>query len=242
MSVIRLFQSMALKPHQALQLDHKASHHLIHVLRKKKGAQVILFNGDGCDYHSVISSIDKKGVVIQIVKAVSINRESPLVIELAQGIARSQKMDVIIQKAVELGVSRLIPLITERSQYSLKKPQEKNRLSRWQSVMFSACEQCGRNRIPTISSPQRLDAYLPQVNTPLRMVLSPYVDAKLPDHLKLPEAITLLIGPEGGFTDTEITNAQKHQFIPLSLGPRILRTETATIAALTLMQSRFGDL
>lgn len=243
MSVSRIYQTASLSDNSTLRLDENASHHLSRVLRVKKGDYLTLFNGEGGEYKAIITHIDKKGVIVDILSHSLREAESPIEIHLAQGIARGEKMDFIIQKAVELGVNTVTPLITERCNVRLDNEREEKRSKHWQSVAISACEQSGRNRVPTILSPVLLKEWLPCVKADKCFVLSPYVEAKLlPAALSQHASIVLLIGPEGGLSDQEVSAALQHGFLPLNLGPRVLRTETASIASIAILQYYFGDL
>lgn len=242
MSSTRIYQPVHLSTPSAIRLDDKASHHLSRVLRAKISDQLILFNGQGGEYSAVITHIDKQGVTVNVTAYISREVESPVNIHLAQGIARGEKMDFIVQKAVELGVSKIIPLVTERCNVRLDSEREEKRLQHWQAVVVSACEQSGRNRLPELAAPSSLKAWLPGVNADYRFVLSPHVENKLP-AVELPSnsSIVLLIGPEGGLSDQEVAMAVENGFQPLNLGPRVLRTETAAIAAVAALQFRYGD-
>jgi 16S rRNA (uracil1498-N3)-methyltransferase len=242
LAVTRIYQPISLSLQANVQLDAKASHHLVHVLRANEQDGVTLFNGEGGEYQAVITRIDKKGVHVKVIAWVPREVESPLVIHLAQGIARGEKMNFIIQKAVELGVNSITPLLTERCQVRVEGEREEKRLHHWQSIAISACEQSGRNRVPTIRAPSTLLSWLPIAQADRCFVLLPHVSTKLPtDKLAKQASILLLIGPEGGLSQEEVELTSKQGFSPLNLGPRILRTETATLAALTLLQSRYGD-
>ena len=240
---IRIFQASSLSSQQLISLDEKASHHLARVLRVRVGDEVILFNGAGGEYTSVITRIDKKSVTVEVGVYSSQDRESALNIELAQGIARGEKMDMIIQKAVELGVKKITPLISERSQVKLAEERQEKRLQHWRSIVISACEQCGRNRLPEINAPMSLTTWLAQVQADKAFVLSPHLTEKLASAALSPAArIVVLIGPEGGLSESEVQQALAREFIPLNLGPRVLRTETATVSALSVLQYSYGDM
>lgn len=242
MSRTRLYQALPLTSQRTIRLDENASHHLARVLRASVGDTLIVFNGEGGEYDAVITAIDKKGVDVEIRDFKPRDVESPLNIILAQGIARGEKMDFIIQKAVELGVKKIYPLITERCNVRLDNEREAKRLRHWQSVIISACEQSGRDRLPEIIAPQSFTEWLPTIHADRCFVLSPHVSDKLPQE-KLPTnaTVVLLIGPEGGLSDAEVAKSQQAHFHPLNLGPRVLRTETATLAAITAIQLRYGD-
>jgi 16S rRNA (uracil1498-N3)-methyltransferase len=239
----RIYQPIPLSPNTTVRLDEKASHHLARVLRASVGEALTLFNGQGGEYTAIITQIDKKAVQVQLNDFNPREAESPLNIHLAQGLARGEKMDYIIQKAVELGVKKVIPLITERCNVRLEGEREEKRLQHWQSVAISACEQSGRNTLPEVTPPQILKTWLPQAKANQCFVLSPQATPKL-TNIDLPSdaIVILLIGPEGGLSDQEIAAAINQGFQPLNLGPRILRTETAPLAAITLLQSVYGDM
>jgi len=239
----RVYQSYPLQVNSTVQLDEQASHHLSRVLRMTVGDEIILFNGEGGEYSAVIREINKRNIQVEITAFSPREAESPINITLAQGLARGEKMDFIIQKAVELGVTRVVPLITERCNVKLAGDREEKRVQHWQSVAVSACEQSGRNVIPVVEAPVNLRDWLPHAKADKCFVLSPHVADKLPEEkLKLNANIVLLIGPEGGLSEAEIKAALAHGFLPLNLGPRILRTETAPLAAVAMLQTRYGDL
>jgi len=244
MSISRIYQSAPLALNATHSLDEKASHHIARVLRASVGELLTLFNGEGGEYTAVITHIDKKSVRVELTEFHAREVESPLQIHLAQGIARGEKMDFIIQKAVELGVTNIIPLVTARCNVRLDSEREEKRLQHWQAVAISACEQSGRNHLPTIAAPQSLAAWLPSLQNEKCFVLSPFAEYKLlkTDKLLVNTPVVLLIGPEGGLTDDEIETAIKNKFTALNLGPRVLRTETATIAAVTVLQFVYGDV
>lgn len=243
MSISRIYQAIPLMVKNTVRLDEGASHHLSRVLRAKLGDEITLFNGEGGEYLAVITKIDKKGVMVDILAHSPHEAESLIHIHLAQGIARGEKMDFIIQKAVELGVSKVTPLITERCNVRLDNEREEKRFKHWQAVAISACEQSGRNRVPEILPPILFMEWLPKAKADRAFVLSPHVEEKLA-ATKLPKdaSILLLIGPEGGLSDQEVSNSLQQGFSPLNLGPRVLRTETASIASIAILQYCFGDM
>ena len=240
MPVTRIYQSVPLTSGM-LQLDEKASHHLARVLRMAVAEEVILFNGDGGEYRAVIRTINKKNVTVEIVNFSKRHTESPVNLILAQGIARGEKMDFVIQKAVELGVSQLYPVITERCNVRLDQEREQKRLQHWQAIVISACEQSGRNTLPVLHAPQALDEWLQTITADRKFVLSPHVASKLDHAMQTPASVAILVGPEGGLSESEVTAATQQGFTTLNLGPRILRTETAALAALSVLQFQFGD-
>lgn len=243
MSISRIYQPVSLNSNQELRLDEAASHHLARVLRAAIGDRITVFNGQGGEYEGEITQIDKRQVTVQILQFSPREAESPLNLCLAQGIARGEKMDYIIQKAVELGVNEIMPLMTERSTIKLDPERSKKRLEHWQSIVISAAQQCGRNRIPLIRPPIPFSQGLACTQTDIGLILSPLSSQKLDRTLfSSTQRIILLIGPEGGFSEAEMRQALAAQCLPLNLGPRILRTETASVAAISLLQSLFGDM
>ena len=243
MSISRIFQPISLQEGRTIDLDESASHHLGRVLRAKIGDKLIIFNGEGGEFEAVITQIDKKKVTTKIENFIPREAESPLKLTLAQGISRGEKMDYTIQKAVELGVERIIPLFTERGTVKLDADRKEKRQQHWQSIVVSACEQSGRNKVPEVIPPQNFLNWLPTIQADYCFVLDPVASSKLNKiSLKNNNEIVLLIGPEGGLSEKEIALASQKGFLPLNLGPRILRTETAALAAITALQCLFGDM
>lgn len=243
MPITRIFQHIPLKTATVIHLDEPASHHVARVLRAKKEDSITIFNGQGGEYLGIITNITKKEVSVAIQEHIPRESESLLELYLAQGISRGEKMDFTIQKAVELGVKKIIPLFTERCTVKLDKERREKRLQHWQSIIISACEQSGRNHIPEIRMPETLRNGLQSIQADWYFILSPYADQKLKQiPVQKQHRVVLLIGPEGGLTNEEIQEATKYHFLPLNLGPRILRTETAAVAAITSLQCYFGDM
>ncbi len=211
-----------------------------------------MFDGRGGEYEARLDRLRKDGALIAVGAHHAIERESPLAVTLAQGISRGERMDLVVQKATELGVRRIVPLITERSVVRLDARQADAKLRHWRAVAIAACEQCGRNQVPEIAAPTTLAALLPHAAPPpgtmqhaaphvTRLVLSPRGRLGVRD-LDVQDGLTLLVGPEGGLSDAEVEAALAGGFQAVQLGPRILRTETAALAALAALQHRFGDL
>lgn len=242
MPIPRIFQPIELLANTLVRLDAQASHHIRGVLRIALGEKIFLFNGKGGEYLGEIVHLHKKEVMVRILSFDSKEVESPIEIFLAQGLARSDKMDMIIKKAVELGVKKIIPVLTERSQYRLSFERQEKRITHWQSIIISACEQCGRNQLPSIYKPLLVSDINKQVKADKYFVLDPKANAWLPkENLKSVKSIVLFVGPEGGLTPEEVASLAGN-FYRLSLGPRILRTETAALAAIALMQACYGDM
>lgn len=243
MSISRIFQPVELVCGAEILLDKQASHHLAVVLRAKPQDVLTIFNGRGGEYNSVITQVNKQQVRVQIDHYVARAAESSLALYLAQGISRGEKMDYTIQKAVELGVKKIIPLFTERCTVKLDAERCAKRLQHWQSIIISACEQSGRNEIPELLLPMTLENSLQAVTADWYFVLSPKAISRLKEQpVQERQRVVLLIGPEGGLSEEEVTLSCQRGFMPLSLGPRILRTETAAVAAITALQCHFGDI
>lgn len=242
MKLIRIFQPGYLNEGEIINLNEAAVHHLSNVLRVSLGVEIILFNGEGFEYLAEITGMDKKNIEARVFKKCEIERESPLSIELLQGISRGERMDVVMQKSVELGVKEITPLFTARCEVKLTPERLVRRIEHWQKIIIGACEQSGRLLLPKLNIPVPLTQWLRQPKQALKLVCVPGGEktlAQLPSEI---HQVILLIGPEGGLTDAEVEQAFLNDFIPLSLGPRILRTETATIAALSLLQAKWGDI
>ncbi|WP_133127636.1 16S rRNA (uracil(1498)-N(3))-methyltransferase [Legionella nagasakiensis] len=241
MRKIRIYQPGHYATGQILELSSGASQHVGVVLRMQPGDKFILFAGDNREYSATISEIHKKKVIVTINAVATIDRESPRPIHLAQAISKGERMELVIQKAVELGVTSITPLLTERSVVRLDPERLAKKHAQWQAIAIAACEQSGRNKLPLIHPASSLDDYLRQCNSTLRLVLYPHASCSWKEYTFTGD-IALLIGPEGGLSADEIAKAQAMQFKSLSLGPRILRTETAAITALSVLQAVSGDL
>ena len=240
---MRIFQATPLAENKIVQLDEPATHHVARVLRAKIGDELTLFNGEGGEFAGVIQHIDKKTVSVEIKKFIARESESPLELYLAQGISRGEKMDYTIQKAVELGVKKIIPLFTERCNVKLDEDRRDKRTQHWRSIVIGACEQCGRNRVPEILPPQMLSQWMKTVEADWKFVLAPLAERRLAEmSIEKNSRVVLLIGPEGGLSENEIDSSLQQGFLPLNLGPRVLRTETAAVAAITALQCYAGDM
>ncbi|HSS46242.1 MAG TPA: 16S rRNA (uracil(1498)-N(3))-methyltransferase [Burkholderiales bacterium] len=241
MTIARFYHSGELASHREIFLDEAAAHHAARVLRLKEGDTMVLFNGKGGEYPVRITGIVKTKVTVLTGEWQNIERESPLQIMLAQAISSADKMDLTVQKAVELGVSAIHPLATQRSVVRLPGERARKRVEHWRKVAIHACEQCGRNRIPQIGEIASLNDFLGKAKADaLRLALSPNGGISF-KRLKPQDTVVLLVGAEGGFTQEEEQRARAAGFEPVALGRRILRTETAGIAALAAMQTLWGD-
>ncbi len=226
---------------EELILDEDLSHYVRNVLRKKSGEHLRVFNESDGEYEATVTSVSKKSVIIQIGNKIATNNESPIHIHLGQAISRGERMDFVVQKAVELGVSTITPLFTERCNVKLDKERSLSKIEHWQQIAISACEQSGRNRVPTINPPEDIKKWLANRNESLRFICHPGLENKK-NLQTVSDTVALLIGAEGGFIEQEIFLAKQSHFESLNLGPRILRTETAAIVALTLIQFKWGDI
>ncbi len=240
MRIPRIFTEQTLITGKLVQLEETASHHLSKVLRMQAGRELILFNGTGGEFTAIIQEVSKKYVTVAVAEHIADNRESPLQLELAIGISRGERFEWVLQKATELGVTKITPLITERTEVKVGGDRQEKLVDRWQQIVISACEQCQRNLLPELSAPVQISEWLTAVNSDLRFVLHHRDSKTLPAEQK-PQSVTLLIGPEGGLSESEISQAQAKDFNALTLGPRVLRTETAPVAAISLVQYLWGD-
>ncbi|MCW8417162.1 16S rRNA (uracil(1498)-N(3))-methyltransferase [Fluoribacter dumoffii] len=242
MRAVRIYQPGNFYTDQLVELSPEASQHVGVVLRMQAGEKITLFCGDNREFDATIEAVKKKQVTVIIGSIKEVSRESPLTIHLAQAISKGERMEFVMQKAVELGVASITPVITERCVVKLDKERLAKKLHQWQAIVIAACEQSGRNQVPMVNPPVTLDAYIRKAQEGLKLILHPGGEKNWRDYLIEASAIALLIGPEGGLSNQEVQFACEHGFQPLSLGPRILRTETAAITALSVLQAVGGDL
>jgi len=240
MRIPRIYTPQSITPPCHIDLEEEASHHLLKVLRMQTGRPVLVFNNSGMEYSAQITATTKKRVTLAIERADAVEHESPLITELAIGISRGDRFDWVLQKATELGVTRIAPLFTERTEVKLQGERLQKRQQQWQKIVIGACEQCQRNRLPDLAAAQTIDDYLQRVTSDVKLLLHHRADQGL-RNTPVPKSAALLIGPEGGLSEREINTAEQYGFTALRLGPRVLRTETAPIAALTVLQSLWGD-
>lgn len=242
MTIPRFFHPTLPTGARLVDLPPEAAHHAAKVLRLKTGDEIVVFDGGGGEYPAVIAAMDKQGTRIELGRWRDRECESPLSITLAQGISSGDKMDFTLQKAVELGVAHIQPIACERSVVRLSGERAEKRVRHWQQVVISACEQCGRNRVPEVGSILALDAWLGALECDgARLALAPEAETGLRDLARPTGPVTLLIGPEGGLSPNETRAAAGREFTPVHLGPRILRTETAALATLAAIQALWGD-
>ncbi|RYZ98585.1 MAG: 16S rRNA (uracil(1498)-N(3))-methyltransferase [Moraxellaceae bacterium] len=240
MRIPRIYSLQPLIENSLVDLPEAQSHYLSKVLRMQNGRELIVFNGEGGEYSAEIVGISKKTVSVQLKKFSAENRQSHLQLELAIGISRGERMDWVLQKATELGVTKITPLITERTEVKLSGERADKKNQHWHQILISACEQSQRNLLPELSEPVLLENWLATCTAEYKFVLHHRDSRGLPAAIKT-ESVVLLIGPEGGLSEEEITLAIQENFLPLTLGPRVLRTETAPIAAISLVQYLWGD-
>ncbi|OQX38082.1 MAG: 16S rRNA (uracil(1498)-N(3))-methyltransferase [Oceanospirillales bacterium LUC14_002_19_P2] len=236
----RIYTPQALCADTTIILTDSAANHVGKVLRMRPGEPLTLFNGEGGSWQAEVHLVSKKLVEVRTLEQLEGGNESPLRIELGQSLSRGERMDYAIQKATELGVTDITLLFSERCEVKLSSERQEKRLNHWQQVAISACQQCGRNRVPTIHAPVSLDTWLDNRQTDLNFVLHHRTEKQL-KGFERPQSVSLLIGPEGGLTTTEIEQAQDRGFHPLALGPRVMRTETAPVAAAAVLQYLWGD-
>jgi 16S rRNA (uracil1498-N3)-methyltransferase len=244
MAAPRFFVSLDLSPllaGQTVLLPEAAAHHAVRVLRLAAGDAVTLFTGAGGEYPATLVRVDKRVGAVRVERFDAVERESPFAVTLAQGIAANDAMDYAVRKTVELGVAVIQPLVTARSAPLPAGERGDKRLAHWRHVAIAACEQCGRNRIPEIAAPLPLADWLDAWNG-RGILLAPDAAQSLPSLPQMAAPLALLIGPEGGFAEREIEEARAHGFAAVRFGPRVLRTETAGVAALAALQSLWGDL
>jgi 16S rRNA (uracil1498-N3)-methyltransferase len=227
-------------------LPEAAGHHLVRVLRLRPGAELVLFDGCGGEHDAIIAAVGGQGVAVEVGPWREVAREASLTVHLAQGVSSGERMDYTLQKAVELGVAGIEPIVTVRSIVRLDAERAERRRAHWQRVCVSACEQCGRDRVPSVSPLRDLDDWFTMLPTreaafAVRLLLAPDATCSLRDLPRPAGPILLLAGPEGGLAPQEHAGAKRHDFRRVRLGPRILRTETAALAALAAMHALWGD-
>jgi 16S rRNA (uracil1498-N3)-methyltransferase len=243
MRLTRIFCEGPLSRGVEVRLPSAGAYHVARVLRMREGASLSVFDGAGEEFHAEIVRVEGDAVTVLLGEQVTGTAESPLKISLVQGVSRSERMDWTLQKATELGVTAIAPVLSARSVVRLDEKQAQKKQGHWRGIVIGACEQCGRSKVPTVAAPLSLRDYLATSRKDgLRLVLSPSAPGSLAGLASLPSRVELLIGPEGGLDDDELLAAQKAGFVPVRLGPRVLRTETAAVVALTVLQALWGDL
>ncbi len=242
MRIPRIYHLSPLVANTTVNLDPEAAGHVGRVLRMQPGEAVILFDGSGGEYNATITAASKKNVTVQLNEFDPRSAESSLKIHLGQGISRGDKMDFTMQKVVELGVTEITPLFTERCGVKLSGERLDKKCSQWQKIVISACEQSGRNTVPVVHKPIPLEQWIQQPSEELKINLHPRACDSIKTLTQPQNGIRLLIGPEGGLSDNEISSTVTAGFTEIVLGPRILRTETAGLTVVSALQLQFGDL
>ncbi len=237
-----LYLDRLLQEGEKFILPTSTAHHVVRVLRMRSGQDLNLFNNTGIEYGARIINIDSKTAEVEVLSSSNNDRESVLPITLVQGISRSQHMDYTLQKAVELGVKRIVPVFTEYSNVHLNDQRQTAKINHWRKLIINATEQCGRNRLTVLDSPLALADWLIQDKNQTRLILHPGQERELSAVARPQGPLSLLTGPEGGFSETEVALAMQYDYVPIALGPRILRTETAALAGISVCQALWGDL
>lgn len=242
MRIPRIYLPLNLETNHSVELNEHAFQHVVKVLRLKQNSKLVLFDGNGNEYYAHLEKINKKNAFAKIEESIDINNESNLAIHLGLGISKGERMDFAIQKAVELGVKQITPLFTEHCVVNLDEKRIKKRLQHWQGIIISACEQSGRNIIPILNSAITLKKWAESIDE-ICLILDPLAETSLKSIQPENNTVNLLIGPEGGLSAKEIMELQyRTNFHPVKFGPRILRTETAAVSAITAIQMLWGDL
>ena len=242
MRIPRYYIDQVLECGQVVPLPDELHRHAVQVLRGKVDDALILFNGQGGEYHAKFSEVNKRNSSVEITDFDDVDRESSLDVTLVLALIKSDKFDFAIQKAVEMGVTAIQPVTAARSVLNLKAGRLEKKVLHWQGVISSACEQSGRTRIPQLFAVESLNDYLAQDDKRLRITMLPEAEKSLSEVEVIDQPISLLVGPEGGFHDDEVALMNHHNIQAIKFGPRILRAETAVIAGLSLCQSYWGDI
>ena len=251
MRISRVFIDSALQVGSEVELPRESVDHLVKVLRLGIGARITLFNGRGGEYAATLAQLGRRVATAAVLAHDPVERESPLAVTLMQAVARGEKMDWVLQKATELGVAAIQPIDAERSVVQLDGDRAEKRRQHWQGILASACEQCGRNRLPRLLAAAGVEsackAFAQGSPGALRLILEPGAAAAFDAQVIVPAlraagSVAILIGPEGGWSDTELAEAARAGFVGMQFGPRVLRTETAAIAVLAALQTMAGDL
>ncbi len=242
MRIPRIYHPQLLTEHSEVLLEADAANHVGRVLRMTAGQALCLFDGSNYEFSAVILSADKKQVSVSVGHKRWHDLESPLHLHLGQVLSRGEKMEFTIQKSIELGVSIITPLLSERCGVKLDAERMEKKCQQWQKIAIAACEQCGRNQIPLIRPVMSLTQWCREQSDDLKLNLHPAATQSINTLPQDMTRIRLLIGPEGGLSASEIAMTAHHQFTDILLGPRVLRTETTALTAITALQVRFGDI
>jgi 16S rRNA (uracil1498-N3)-methyltransferase len=245
MRIPRIYTTQSLSENSSITLDQAAAHYVVNVLRMKEGRPLILFNGEGGEYEGTLATTSKKTATVNLFKFNEVIVESPIETVLGVCLIKNDRMDWLLQKATEMGVTKICPLLSEFTDVKFHQDRADKKMQHWNQVVINACQQSGRTSVPVIDKPIKLESWASKVSGDQKLVLHPYQSKKLKDivadDLNV-NSVALLVGPEGGLSEGEVKVAHQYGFQSLSMGPRILRAETAPLAALCLVQQVFGDL
>lgn len=241
MPIPRIYTDQSLVAGSRVFLENAQSHHLTQVLRLHRGREIRVFNGSGVEFKAYIAGTDKRSVQLEVLSQAVMEPIPQLSIQLGIGISKGQRMDFTIQKSVELGVTTITPLLTERVTVRLPDERWKKRHAHWSNTVISACEQCARNRLPVIDAPTPLTAWLPKLGSRAGILLDQNASLRIHEIPYPRDTINLLAGPEGGLSENEKKQAAKSGYMAVKIGPRIMRTETAPLAAIAAIQTLWGD-
>ena len=242
MRKIRIYEDTDIIANNTIELGESASNHVARVLRMQCGEAIYVFNGTGIEAECIITQINKKSVICNVKSIEEVKNESPLNIHLGQVLNKGDKMDLIVQKCVELGVTEITPLVSQRCNIKLTEDRLLKKQQTLQKIVISACEQCGRAIVPKINPNIDIVDFVKEGADELKLTLNPYAKFKIKELDVKTKNIRLLVGPEGGFNETETKMAADNNYTDVLLGPRILRTETAALVAISIIQSQFGDI
>ncbi|MDR7344658.1 16S rRNA (uracil1498-N3)-methyltransferase [Pantoea alhagi] len=238
----RIYHPESLTVGQEIALSEDAANHVGRVLRMGSGQALELFDGSNLVFDGEIVRADKRSVTVKVMQSREDSRESPLHLHLGQVMSRGEKMEFTIQKSIELGVNVITPLFSERCGVKLDAERQAKKIQQWQKIAVAACEQCGRNVVPEVREAMSLEAWCAEQDNALKLNLHPRAQHSINTLPQPVERVRLLIGPEGGLTAEEIAMTGHQGFTDILLGPRVLRTETTALTAITALQVRFGDL
>ncbi len=241
MRISRIYTEQSIEVNCELTLEANASRHLIQVLRLRPGAELLLFHGDGCHYHAQLESATKNSALIKVMSRSGPEPEAILDIHLCLAISKGERMDFAIQKSVEMGVTEITPIFSKHSVVNLSGERLQRRQQHWHQVMISACEQSGRNRVPVLNNALEFATWIGTPRQGMCLILDPKSKTSISSLKQPTKEVILLIGPEGGLSEDEIDVAENNGFKGICLGPRILRTETAPVAAIAAIQTLWGD-
>ena len=242
MRISRILTEQTLSPGREIVLNEAETRYTSQVLRLRSGQPLILFDGSGVDYEAELTRCDRRTCIVRVIRELSREQPSRLRLHLGIGISRGERMDFAIQKSVELGVTAITPLFTERGTVRLKAERLEKRLGHWRGVVRSACEQSGRNRLPVLHQATAFDDAISDVSDGTKLLMDPTATARIGDLEPAGPSVCILCGPEGGLSEREISTAAERGYRRIGFGPRVLRTETAGPALISALQTLWGDM